>query len=56
MPFRDLVLGLNKILIPLEKYSVICSYKWSMIQIPHVKPHIDAPLLRKKSNKAMGKS
>lgn len=50
------MLGLNKILIPLGKYSVICSYKWSMIEIPHVKPHTDAPLLRKKRDKVMGKS
>lgn len=50
------MLGLNKILIPLGKYSVICSYKWSVIQIPHVKSHTDAPLLRKKRDKAMGKS
>lgn len=56
MPFRDLMLGLNKILIPLGNNSVIVSYKWSMIQIPQVIPLIDAQLLSKKRNKVMGKS
>lgn len=50
------MLGLNKILMPLGKNSVILPYNWSMIQIPHVKPHTDAQLLRKKRDMAMGKS
>lgn len=51
MLFTDLMLGWNKILIPLGKNSVMLPYKWSMIQIPHLKPHTYAQLLREKGTR-----